>query len=336
MSSFDPDADIPDLSGKVCLVTGANSGLGEATARAIAQHSPAQLYVASRSFAKGEVAIERIRASSPAAAKANLILLELDLASFSSVRAAAERVLRESSRLDQLQLNGGVAAIAHDTTKEGYEIHFGTNYLGHALLTQLLMPLMLSTAAMPGADVRIVSMSSAAHRASAFHPAEGIAFAGLKSDMKPPASKEEAAAAAAVPATALDAGRLYGQANFCKVVFAAELARRYPSIISTSVCPGIVKTTIWNGEKSMGWLFRTFIVTPVVWWVGTSIEDGAKCQLWNGYARREDVVNGACYDPIGKIGADHELTRNQAIRDRLWEWTSTELEQNCGTTWPEA
>ncbi len=134
------------------LGDGANSGLGEATARALAQHNPGKLYLGARSRSKAEAALERIRASSAAAASANIEILHIDLASFESVKAAAARVNEDASRLDILQLNGGIAVVPHQTTTDGYELQFGTNYLGHALLTQLLMAKMLETARLPGAD----------------------------------------------------------------------------------------------------------------------------------------------------------------------------------------
>jgi NAD(P)-dependent dehydrogenase (short-subunit alcohol dehydrogenase family) len=323
MVKFDAATDIPDLTGQVCLVTGANSGLGEATAQAIAQHNPGKLYVASRSHDKGLAAIERIRASSSAAAKANIELLDLDLADFASVRAAASRVFSECDRLDHVQLNAGVACIAPALTKDGYEIHFGTNYMGHALLTQLLMPLLLSTAH-TGQDVRVVSMSSVAHRV--YNLPEGIRFEILKTEMRPPENESGTTAESWAP---------YGQANFAKVIFAAELARHYPSITTTAVCPGLVHTPIWKGDKRLGWLYRTFFMTPFLWWVGVDIEKGVRCQLWNAYAKREDVVNGACYDIIGRPGKEHPLTQDAVLGRKLWEWTAKELEEKCGTTWPK-
>lgn len=132
MPNFNPETDIPDLSGKVCLVTGGNAGLGEATLAALAQHNPGKLYLAARSRARAEAAVERIRATSPAAAAADIEIVDMDLASLKSVAEAAAKIDSETSRLDLLQLNGGIAMVPHATTADGYEVQFGTNYLGHA------------------------------------------------------------------------------------------------------------------------------------------------------------------------------------------------------------
>lgn len=260
MSNFNPQQDIPDLKGKVCLITGGSSGLGEAVVTALAQHNPGKLYLAARSRAKAEAAILRIRASSPAARSANIEILDLDLASFDSVTAAANRISREIDRLDLLQLSAGIGMTLHDTTKDGYEVQFGTNYMGHALLTQLLMPKLLSTVARPNADVRIVSISSTAHKRLA--PKAGVLFDELKSDMKGHGGPE-----------------LYGQAMLTKILFAKELAKRYPTITSTSAHPGLTKTSVWGGEKDVNWLVWNLVAMSFVSIVGVSKEEGAKTQL---------------------------------------------------------
>jgi len=155
MPKFNPLQDIPSLVGRVCLVTGASSGLGEATVKALVQHNPEKVYLAARSKPKAQEALNRIKSSSAAAKSAHIEILEMDMASFDSIKAAAARINNDVSRLDLVHLNAGVAMIPAAVTKDGYEVQFGTNYLGHALLTQLLMPKLLQTAALPGADVRV-------------------------------------------------------------------------------------------------------------------------------------------------------------------------------------
>jgi NAD(P)-dependent dehydrogenase (short-subunit alcohol dehydrogenase family) len=102
-----------------------------------------------------------------------IIHLPLDLTSFSSIASAASTFLASESRLDILINNAGIMASPYSATKEGYEIQFGTNHMGHALLTKLLLPVLLDTAKQPGADVRVVTLSSVGH---ALTPPGGIIF----------------------------------------------------------------------------------------------------------------------------------------------------------------
>ena len=303
-TTFDPDRDIPDLHEKVCLVTGGNSGLGEATIKALAKHHPKKLYLAARSRTKAEDALQRIKASSEVAASANIEILDLDLASLKSVKMAAARINTEVDRLDILQLNGGIAMIPPDTTKDGYEIQFGTNYLGHALLTHLLMPKLLATAAMPGADVRVVCMSSVGHHSTVN---EGICFEKLKTNM------------------GAEGGRkLYGQAMVAKCLFAYELAKRYPEITSSSLHPGTVKTAVWGGDKDLIWLVRKMLIDPFVALTGVSEDEGAKTQLWCSFS--QDVKSGYYYEPVGKGGKESKFARDDVLSRRLWDWTEKELQ----------
>ncbi len=311
---FDPVRDIPSLIGKVCLVTGANSGLGEATVAALARHEPARIYLAARSHDKAEAALLRIRATSTEARTAKISILDLDLASFESVKAAAARVNKEVDRLDILQLNAGVAMIPHSTTKEGFEVQFGTNYVGQALLTQLVMPLLLKTARLPDADVRIASISSVGHKT--FASKKGILFDEIKTDMKSHSPAE-----------------LYGQATLGKVLFAYELAKRYPQITSTSMHPGTVKSNIWGGEKGMNIVLNYLVVKPLVALTGVSNEEGAKTQLWCSFSK--DVENGRYYEPVGRAGREGPLSRNDEISRKLWEWTETALQAHGSSGWPQ-
>jgi NAD(P)-dependent dehydrogenase (short-subunit alcohol dehydrogenase family) len=144
--------DIPDQSGRLAVVTGANSGLGLATARGLAG-AGAEVILAVRDTAKGERAASEIRASMPAAV---LTVSELDLADLASVRAFADRL----ERVDLLVNNAGVMAPPRRLTKDGFESQFGTNHLGHFALTGLLLGALLRTP-----KPRVVTVSSAGHRA---------------------------------------------------------------------------------------------------------------------------------------------------------------------------
>jgi NAD(P)-dependent dehydrogenase (short-subunit alcohol dehydrogenase family) len=147
-------ADIPDLSGRTAVVTGANGGLGLETARALAG-AGATVVMASRNQKKAAEAAEDIRGGAP---EANLEMVELDLASLESVRKAAAEILAAHQALDLLVNNAGVMGIPEGKTADGFETQFGVDHLGHFALTALLMPALLK------ADTgRIVTVTSTAH-----------------------------------------------------------------------------------------------------------------------------------------------------------------------------
>lgn len=147
-------ADIPDLSGKVAVVTGANGGLGLETADALAAKG-AHVLMAVRDQDKAAAAVDRIRAATPGA---RLDLVPLDLASLASVREAADRIASLTGSLDLLVNNAGVMAMPERRTADGFEMQLGVNHLGHWALTAHLMPLLLGAPA-----ARVVSVTSTAH-----------------------------------------------------------------------------------------------------------------------------------------------------------------------------
>ncbi|WNM34994.1 oxidoreductase [Streptomyces sp. Li-HN-5-11] len=154
-------SDIPDLGGRVAVVTGANSGLGYVTARELARRG-AQVVLACRSERRGAAAADRIVAEVPGA---RAECARLDLGDLASVREFAETLPYE--RLDLLVNNAGVMALPYGTTADGFETQFGVNHLGHFALTGLLLPVLLAT---PGA--RVVTVSSMMHALSNIDPAD--------------------------------------------------------------------------------------------------------------------------------------------------------------------
>jgi NAD(P)-dependent dehydrogenase (short-subunit alcohol dehydrogenase family) len=157
-------ADVPDQQGRIALVTGANSGLGLETSAVLARRG-ATVVLACRDQAKGAAAARRIGGRTE--------LLELDLASLESVRAAAEQVRERYDRLDLLINNAGVMAPPRQTTADGFELQFGTNHLGHFAFTGLVLDLLRDV---PGS--RVVVLSSFGHRLAR----HGIDFADLQSE----------------------------------------------------------------------------------------------------------------------------------------------------------
>ena len=148
------EADIPDLSGKVAVVTGANSGLGYETARALAQHG-ATVIMACRNRGKAEQAAASILATNPAG---KVVIMELDLGDLNSVRGFADAFKAKYDHLDLLINNAGIMVPPQGQTEQGFETQFGVNHLGHFALTAQLIDRLDAT---PGA--RIVTVSSIAH-----------------------------------------------------------------------------------------------------------------------------------------------------------------------------
>jgi NAD(P)-dependent dehydrogenase (short-subunit alcohol dehydrogenase family) len=203
-----------DLRGKVALVTGASGGLGAETARALAATGAAVVLTA-RDMPKGEAVAQAIRA---ATGNANVEVEELELASLASVRACARRVLARHDALHILVNNAGVMACPFATTAEGCELQFGSNHLGHFLLTCLLVP-----ALRHGAPSRVVCLTSGGHRASP------VVFEDIHFAQRP-----------------YDKWQSYGQAKTANVLFAVELDRRLGAagVHAYAVHPGGIFTEL--------------------------------------------------------------------------------------------
>lgn len=147
--------DIPDQHGRVAVITGANSGVGFETAKALARHG-ASVVLACRDRQKARDAEQRIDQAVPGA---ETTILDIDLASLESVSRAAEQLHRTRTRVDLLINNAGLGWLPHTRTKDGFELTLATNHLGHFALTGQLLDLMLDT---PGS--RVVAVTSPAHR----------------------------------------------------------------------------------------------------------------------------------------------------------------------------
>jgi NAD(P)-dependent dehydrogenase (short-subunit alcohol dehydrogenase family) len=299
---FDTDKDIPDLSSKVIIVTGGNSGVGKESCLQLSKHSPARLYMTARTQAKYDAALADIKKQNP---DANITFLSLDLASFASIKDAAATVLAENDRLDVLMNNAGIMAVPPGLTKEGFEIQFGTNHVGHALLTKLLMPLLLETAAQPGSDVRIINVSSGAHGIA---PKGGFLPETVTTDM-----------------AKYHTYTRYGQSKMANIYFSRALASKYPSITSVAIHPGRVATPLLDGymEKTtaMGLFQKTYDVFSKI-----SVDKGAVNQLWAAVGRRESVKSGVYYVPVGKEGGN-AASKVKGKPEELWDWQEKHFER---------
>jgi len=217
-------ARIPDLSGRVALITGANSGLGLETARALAG-AGAHVILAARTAEKGAAARANIRATFPAA---SVETLAMDLASQASIKAAAADVARKHPALDILVNNAGVMALPEGRTEDGYETQFGVDHLGHWTLTALLLPALLRADA-----ARVVTVSSVAR------------YQGKALDPKDPYHEG-----------AYDPWRAYGDAKLANYHFAIglqrELARHGARASSLTAHPGLSHTNLQVATDERG------------------------------------------------------------------------------------
>lgn len=250
--------------------------------------------------------------------------LELDLTSFASIRKAARTFSAAVSRLDILILNAGLmGGPATAVTEDGYELRFGLNYVGHALLVKLLLPLLLLGAAAETKEKpiigdsdsdsegasnnrpRIVALSSAAH---SYTVRGGIRFDALKG-----------------PASHVERVMRYGQSKLALLLWAREMAARYPprQVTTVSIHPGTVKTELFNNPEG-GLMYRLLqrLFVPVF---GLTVEDGAKNTVWAATASSKDVVSGEYYEPIGVAGNGSVWSRDRGLARKLWEWTEEEL-----------
>ncbi|KAL8718897.1 MAG: hypothetical protein Q9225_004022 [Loekoesia sp. 1 TL-2023] len=293
MLNWNPDKELPDLSGKVIFVTGVHR---------LAEHHPEKIYFTGRDETRANDLIARINGTVPSA---NVVFIKVDMASLDSVKTAFEQF--DLTRLDILICNAGIMAVPPALTKDGYEMQFGVNYLAHALLVKLFLPLLLETAKLPDADVRVVIMTSLGYRMA---PKNGVDFKNIK--------------------TTQDTGpgapwMRYGQSKTADILLAKELAKRYPQITSTSIHPGVVKTGLVSN--------LTFGAKAVVY-VGCFMQgikmiesdEGCYNMLWAAAGDKTGIVNGELYEPVGILSKTKSKARaNPRLPGELWEWTEKAL-----------
>ena len=283
-------ADIPNQTGRVAVITGANTGLGYETALALAEHG-AQVVLAVRNVDKGKDAAARITAASPGA---DVELQELDLTSLDSIRAAARQLRSDHDRIDLLINNAGVMYTPKSHTKDGFELQFGTNHLGHFAFTGLLLDRLL-----PVAGSRVVTISSMGHRIRA-----DIHFDDLQWEH----SYNRVSA--------------YGQAKLANLLFTYELQRRlapHGMTIAVAAHPGGSNTELMRHLP--GWDASVY---PVIAPIFQNAAMGALPQL--RAATDPAVLGGQYYGPDGlgqtrgypKIVGSSKKSHDADRQRRLW------------------
>ncbi len=276
----------PSMAGKICLVTGANQGIGKETAVSLAQRG-ATVVITSRERDRGEAALAEIKQRT---GNDYISLMLVDFASFASIRQFAADFLAAHPQLHVLVNNAGAYNATRTLTKDGFETTFGVNHLGYFLTTKLLLD-----AVKASAPARIVSVSSTAHSRATMN------FEDLQGERS------------------YGGFGAYGQSKLANVLFTYELARRLEGTGVTANClhPGVVRTGFGrNNSGIIGSLFKAgqaigkpFLLTP---------EKGAQTSIYLASSPEVEGVTGKYF------AKSRETTSNAASQDRdaasrLWE-----------------
>lgn len=286
-------ADIPNLENKLVIVTGGSSGIGFETAKGLASKG-AKVILAVRNLNKGEIARKSIIEEFPFA---DVELMQLDLSDLRSIKEFADKFLEKHEHLDLLINNAGVFCPPHKFTKDGFELQFGTNYLGHFALTGQILRVLLATP-----ESRVVNISSIATRSGKIY------FDNL--DGKKGYHRM----------------KYYRQSKLANLLFAVELNNRLKkagaSTISLACHPGVTVTNLasmGSGKKS------SFLVRMIFKMVGQPTEMGALPTL---FAAIEPSLKGGEYiGPDGKVNKkgypaisdEVNILFNKDVAQRLWD-----------------
>jgi NAD(P)-dependent dehydrogenase (short-subunit alcohol dehydrogenase family) len=304
---FYPDS-LPELSGRVYIVTGATSGIGYHTAARLVEHN-AHVYICARSAEKGQKTVSQITSTH---AQAKLSVLVMDHTRLSSVVSAAEDFLSKEAALHGLVNNAGIMATPFAMTTDGYEEQWQTNYLAHWVFTSHLLPTLLSTAKTqaPGV-VRVVNLTSVGHYSA---PKGGISFSDLN-------LKDDSVMAR------------YGQSKLANVLHTKMLHKlcgpessSEGKIWVSAVHPGFVKSDLGNKAEFAGWMKA--LIAPSRW-LGMEIDadKGAWTSLFCVAAKemkREDC--GKYWQRFANPnGWQSGLAKDAELAEKLESWTNNEM-----------
>lgn len=273
------------LSGRIALITGANTGIGLVTARELARRG-AHVFIACRSVEKGQAAVDEIRQTT---GNNKVELLALDLGDLASVRQCAQIFLARDLPLHLLINNAGLAG-AKGMTKSGFELAFGTNHIGPFFLTQLLLDRIKQSA-----PARVVTVASRAHTR-----VSGINWDDVRQPTKGKAGLPE-----------------YGISKLANVLFSAELGRRLAGtgVTTYSLHPGVVATDVWREVPAL--------IRPLIKLMMISTEEGAATTLYCATSGDVGDQTGLYYDKC-RVKAASAAGQDAALAAELWrrseEW----------------
>jgi len=282
------------LDGKRAIVTGANSGIGVETVRALA-HAGADVILCSRSVEAGEKVAEELRASG---VKGKITVKPLDLSDFASIKAFADDCNKELPRLDLLILNAGVMACPLSRTKQGFEQQIGVNHIGHFYLTQQLLPKVKSSGT-ADSPARVVAVSSSAHQFGK------IGLEDLNYEKRRYSSWGS-----------------YGQAKLANLLFAKELAKRMEAegapVLAYSLHPGVISTNLQRHMGFGGMVLRLF--NPLM----KTVSQGASTSV---YAATAAGVPSGSFLADCSVAKPSKAGQDAAMATALWEKTEELVKQ---------
>ena len=274
------ETDPTPLTGRVALVTGANTGIGFVTALELASRG-AHVFIACRSIEKGQTAVDEIRKST---GNNKVELLALDLGDFDSIRACAAAFLARDLPLHLLINNAGLAG-AKGKTKSGFELAFGTNHIGPFLLTQLLLDRIKHSA-----PARIVTVASRAHTR-----VSGINWDDVQQPTKGKAGLVE-----------------YGISKLANVLFSAELGRKLAGtgVTTYSLHPGVVATDVWREVPAF--------IRPLIKLMMISTHEGAATTLYCATSLYVNNETGLYYDKC-RVKTPSKISQDAMLAAELWQ-----------------
>jgi len=291
--------------GKYIIVTGGNSGIGREAARVFALQG-AKVVICSRSVKNGEDACAWIKSGAP---YAEVTTMQLDLNSFKSIQKFADAYKALNIPLNLLINNAGIMACPYATTEEGFESQFGVNHLGHFYLTQLLLPVLISSGTRDSPS-RVVNLSSCAHWLFCTHP-DGIDFEHCGGPDN------------------YSAWVIYGESKLANILFTVELNKRMKAaghpVISVALHPGSIMGTNLlqhsNASSMCDFMSRLYAVRGGVYYMMTlhqkSIPEGAATTVY--CALSPDIAAGSYYEDCHLSSHIHPKALDEPSAKRLWD-----------------
>ncbi|KDQ54353.1 hypothetical protein JAAARDRAFT_209454 [Jaapia argillacea MUCL 33604] len=310
MPTIGPLKDLPDLKGKVIIVTGGNTGIGFATVQHLARLG-AKVYLAARNEGRATAATSRLQAEGLGPGNGEVLWLKLDLSDPRVAKQGAEDFMKSEGRLDVLVNNAAVAIVPLAKSQDGITDSMMVNHIGPFVFTQTLLPLLIQTASQPGADVRIVNLTAAGHLMIK-GDIHFLTLDDLNKDFED---------------TFFPRMSRYAYSKLANVLFTRELQKRVDAtgapIIVTSVHPGFIGTeshiNIWKSFH-MGW-FPNLLGTPP--------SEGAYNSVFAAVSpvvrSKPAEFRGAYLMPVGKISNPSKLAQSDELAKELWDTTERVL-----------